>query len=100
MFRIDGNIGATLQIQRLPLPQDCRGCGGRVREGSVGVVAPRLGGGNATWHPGCFTCQSCCELLVDLVYCVWEDAVFCPRHYAEKLKPRCSACDEVRGLVA
>ncbi|KAK4291757.1 hypothetical protein Pmani_035436 [Petrolisthes manimaculis] len=73
---------------------DCGGCGGRIREGSVGVVAPRLGGGNATWHPGCFTCQSCCELLVDLVYCVWEDSVLCPRHYAEKLKPRCSACDE------
>lgn len=63
-------------------------------------MAPRLGDCVA-WHPSCFSCGTCSELLVDLVYCVWEDGVHCGRHYAEKLKPRCSACDEVRlgGVV-
>lgn len=47
------------------------------------------------FHPTCFTCETCEELLVDLTYCVNEDKVYCERHYAELLKPRCSACDEV-----
>ncbi|KAA0198658.1 hypothetical protein HAZT_HAZT005558 [Hyalella azteca] len=74
--------------------QNCRGCSMKMPEGSVVVVAPRLGD-YVAWHPACFTCNTCNELLVDLVYCVWEDGVHCGRHYAEKLKPRCAACDEV-----
>ena len=62
------------------------------------VVAPRLGDCVA-WHPSCFACGTCNELLVDLVYCVWEDGLHCGRHYAEKLKPRCSACDEVSEMI-
>lgn len=47
------------------------------------------------WHPKCFNCSACDELLVDLTYCVHEDKIYCERHYAEMLKPRCNACDEV-----
>lgn len=47
------------------------------------------------WHPKCFTCSTCNELLVDLTYCVHDDKVYCERHYAEMLKPRCTGCDEV-----
>jgi len=36
------------------------------------------------------------ELLVDLVYFYGKDGqLYCGRHHAETLKPRCSACDEV-----
>lgn len=47
------------------------------------------------WHPPCFRCSTCDELLVDLTYCVHDDKIYCERHYAEELKPRCNACDEV-----
>lgn len=51
------------------------------------------------WHPKCFTCSTCDELLVDLTYCVHDDKIYCERHYAELLKPRCNACDEVRTIL-
>lgn len=47
------------------------------------------------WHPRCFQCCVCEELLVDLTYCAFEEKIFCERHYAEIFKPRCTACDEV-----
>ena len=34
-------------------------------------------------------------MQVDLTYCVFDDKVYCERHYAENLKPRCGACDEL-----
>lgn len=76
-------------------PQECPECGQTVAAHEVAVVAPKLGA-NLRWHPACFTCSQCRELLVDLTYCVHDDALFCERHYAEQLKPRCSSCDEVR----
>ncbi|CAG0908780.1 unnamed protein product, partial [Darwinula stevensoni] len=52
-------------------------------------------GANRAWHPGCFVCFRCGELLVDLIY-FWKDgALHCGRHHAEALKPRCAACDEI-----
>lgn len=59
----------------------------------VCVAAPRLG--SKVWHPNCFKCATCDDLLVDLVYCVYEEEIFCERHYAEKMRPRCAGCDEV-----
>ena len=32
---------------------------------------------------------------MDLTYCVYQDQLYCERHYAEKLKPRCATCDEL-----
>ena len=40
------------------------------------------------------------ELMVDLIYFYKDRALYCGRHHAETLKPRCSACDEVRRLSA
>lgn len=51
------------------------------------------------WHPKCFKCSTCAELLVDLTYCVHDDKIYCERHYAEILKPRCNACDEVSQFI-
>lgn len=48
------------------------------------------------WHPACFACSTCNELLVDLIYFYHDGKIHCGRHHAELLKPRCSACDEVQ----
>lgn len=47
------------------------------------------------WHPACFVCSVCKELLVDLIYFYQDGKIYCGRHHAERLKPRCTACDEV-----
>ena len=52
-------------------------------------------GEDKCWHPGCFVCSICNNLLVDLIYFFKEGAIYCGRHYAELYKPRCAACDEV-----
>lgn len=61
----------------------------------MAVFASRAGPG-LCWHPACFACSTCSELLVDLIYFYHEGKVHCGRHHAELLKPRCSACDEVK----
>lgn len=58
------------------------------------VFASRVGHG-LCWHPHCFVCSMCEELLVDLIYFHQEGKIYCGRHHAERLKPRCCACDEV-----
>ena len=58
------------------------------------VFAERAGQ-DKCWHPGCFRCQTCNELLVDLIYFFKNDDIFCGRHYADLLRNRCAACDEV-----
>ncbi|KAF4532399.1 hypothetical protein B566_EDAN003851, partial [Ephemera danica] len=72
---------------------DCPECRRTVGAGEVGIVAPKFGD-RVLWHPACFVCSACRELLVDLTYCVHDEQLFCERHYAEQLKPRCAACDE------
>ena len=39
------------------------------------------------------------ELLVDLIYFYKDRKLYCGRHHAETLKPRCSACDEVSDEI-
>lgn len=63
--------------------------------GEVAVFASRAGPG-VCWHPSCFVCFTCNELLVDLIYFYQDGKIHCGRHHAELLKPRCSACDEVK----
>lgn len=75
----------------------CATCDERVAQGDLAVIAPKFGD-QLMWHPKCFTCATCDELLVDLTYCVHEDKLYCERHYAEMLKPRCNACDEVSAI--
>jgi hypothetical protein len=61
-------------------------------------VAGKVGGGEGVvWHPACFVCAKCDELLVDLAYCYDDEhgAIYCQRHFADSVKPRCAACDEV-----
>ncbi|XP_043108587.1 prickle-like protein 2b isoform X2 [Puntigrus tetrazona] len=72
----------------------CEQCGGQINGGDIAVFASRAGHG-VCWHPQCFVCSMCDELLVDLIYFYQDGKIFCGRHHAERLKPRCSACDEI-----
>ncbi|XP_072942649.1 uncharacterized protein [Epargyreus clarus] len=82
------------QARQLHAPAPCERCEEAMSAGDMCVSAARAGPA-ARWHPACFTCSGCQELLVDLVY-FWKDGrLYCGRHHAETLKPRCSACDEI-----
>ncbi|XP_058462924.1 uncharacterized protein LOC131437534 [Malaya genurostris] len=73
----------------------CRGCKLVISLGEVAVKAERAGK-SAAWHPQCFKCHKCEELLADLVYFYHGNKVYCARDLADILKiPRCSACDEL-----
>uniref|UniRef100_A0A671T4L4 Prickle-like protein 3 n=1 Tax=Sinocyclocheilus anshuiensis TaxID=1608454 RepID=A0A671T4L4_9TELE len=69
-------------------------CGRQICGGDIAVFASRAGHGSC-WHPQCFQCSSCNELLVDLIYFYQDGHIYCGRHHAEHIKPRCQACDEI-----
>nr|XP_023693167.1 prickle planar cell polarity protein 3 isoform X1 [Paramormyrops kingsleyae] len=72
----------------------CRECGRPIQGGDLAVLASRAGPG-ACWHPQCFLCCQCHELLVDLIYFYQDGRMYCGRHHAEQIRPRCQACDEI-----
>uniref|UniRef100_W5LB53 Prickle homolog 1b n=2 Tax=Astyanax mexicanus TaxID=7994 RepID=W5LB53_ASTMX len=72
----------------------CEHCKESISAGEMAVFASRAGSGPC-WHPACFSCSTCHELLVDLIYFYHTGKIYCGRHHAELLKPRCSACDEI-----
>lgn len=72
----------------------CQQCGVDMKTDELSVFASRVGS-NIRWHPACFICTVCNELLVDLIYFFKEGKIYCGRHHAETLKPRCVACDEI-----
>lgn len=74
---------------------NCRDCSLPINLGEVAVKADRAGK-EIAWHPACFKCHTCRELLADLVYFFHHGQVYCGRDLAIKLKiPRCKACDEL-----
>lgn len=84
-------------VRPLPLTMQgsiCAKCKSVIAGGDIAVFASRVGH-NQCWHPGCFVCMTCEELLVDLIYFYYEGQLYCGRHHAELLKPRCAACDEI-----
>ncbi|XP_030641048.1 prickle planar cell polarity protein 3 [Chanos chanos] len=72
----------------------CQQCGRQICGGDIAVFASRAGHGTC-WHPQCFQCATCNELLVDLIYFYQDGQIYCGRHHAERIKPRCQACDEI-----
>ncbi|KAI5622017.1 prickle-like protein 3 isoform X1, partial [Silurus asotus] len=72
----------------------CQQCGRQIYGGDIAVFASRAGHGTC-WHPQCFQCATCSELLVDLIYFYQDGHIYCGRHHAERIKPRCQACDEI-----
>ncbi|KAF6031127.1 PRICKLE1 [Bugula neritina] len=84
-------------IRQIPLTLDtvnCTKCEGPIEPGDVALFAARAGS-NCQWHPQCFVCEECEELLVNLIYFYKDEKIYCGRHYAEKQKPRCNFCDEL-----
>nr|AHY88470.1 pk [Terebratalia transversa] len=84
-------------VRPLPLTMQgsvCKHCAKGISSGEIAVFASR-GGHDVCWHPACFVCFTCSELLVDLIYFYREGHIYCGRHHAETLKPRCAACDEI-----
>ncbi|XP_076332296.1 uncharacterized protein LOC143237197 isoform X3 [Tachypleus tridentatus] len=85
-------------IRQLPVTlqasMTCVNCEEAIGGGDICVFASRAGP-NTCWHPACFVCSVCGELLVDLIYFHRENKLYCGRHHAESLKPRCAACDEI-----
>ncbi|XP_023696353.2 prickle-like protein 1 isoform X1 [Paramormyrops kingsleyae] len=86
--------GALKLLPRARLHAICEHCGENISGGELAVFASRAGPGPC-WHPACFACATCSELLVDLIYFYHDGKVHCGRHHAELLKPRCTACDEI-----
>ncbi|XP_067210157.1 uncharacterized protein Tes [Linepithema humile] len=75
-------------------PHNCEKCHEDIRVGDVAITAEKAN--NAFWHPGCFVCSVCDELLVDLVYFYYKNQLYCGRDLAAFLEiPRCFACDEL-----
>ncbi|XP_017879209.1 testin-like [Ceratina calcarata] len=74
--------------------QNCHKCEEEIRVGDVAIITEKAK--NAAWHPGCFVCSMCNELLVDLVYFYYKNKLYCGRDLATLLGiPRCFACDEL-----
>ncbi|XP_067913437.1 prickle-like protein 1 isoform X2 [Heterodontus francisci] len=72
----------------------CEKCGGKINGGDVAVFAQRAGN-RTCWHPYCFGCIICQELLVDLIYFYQDGKIYCGRHHADLFKPRCASCDQL-----
>lgn len=73
----------------------CKKCNEPIFTGTVAVKAHRAGN-EVSWHPKCFTCHTCGDLLADLVYFFHQGNIYCGRDLAEVLNfERCGACDEI-----
>ncbi|XP_072291642.1 testin [Eucyclogobius newberryi] len=72
----------------------CHQCHEPMRVGDPAVYAERAGY-DKMWHPGCFVCVTCSQLLVDMIYFWKKGKMFCGRHYGDSEKPRCAGCDEL-----
>ncbi|KAM9815710.1 testin [Syngnathus typhle] len=91
-------VGTTAGAMGAPgAPQQsfsCRHCNQPMRVGDPAVYAERAGY-DKLWHPACFVCCTCNELLVDMIYFWKRGKLYCGRHYGDSEKPRCGGCDEL-----
>ncbi|XP_050737887.1 uncharacterized protein LOC127009154 isoform X3 [Eriocheir sinensis] len=73
----------------------CQYCSLPMTVGDVAIFCERAGP-DKCWHPACFCCFTCKELLADLIYFFKDEKVYCGRHFTEAVDmPRCKACDEL-----
>ncbi|KAF8508871.1 hypothetical protein BU17DRAFT_56515, partial [Hysterangium stoloniferum] len=63
----------------------CYGCG----NGIVGRIVSAMGG---RWHPGCFRCSVCGELLEHVSSYEHEGQPYCHLDYHDKFAPQCYHC--------
>nr|XP_033773195.1 prickle-like protein 4 [Geotrypetes seraphini] len=71
----------------------CHQCGRQMKRGEMAVWASELGD-HRCWHPSCFTCATCCQPLLDLIFFHQDGELYCGRHHAELFRPRCASCDQ------
>ncbi|XP_058519198.1 prickle-like protein 4 isoform X1 [Ochotona princeps] len=85
-------------VARLVPPQlegyTCEKCRKQLKPGDYGVFAARAGERHC-WHRPCFACQVCGQTLINLIYFYHDGHLYCGRHHAELLRPRCPACDQL-----
>ncbi|XP_052027044.1 testin-like [Apodemus sylvaticus] len=72
----------------------CYSCKHPMKEGEPAIYAERAGY-SKLWHPACFICSTCGELLVNMIYFWKNGKLYCGRHYCDSEKPRCAGCDEL-----
>nr|XP_015845648.2 prickle-like protein 4 isoform X1 [Peromyscus maniculatus bairdii]XP_042122266.1 prickle-like protein 4 isoform X1 [Peromyscus maniculatus bairdii] len=72
----------------------CEKCKKLLNPGEYGVFAARAGE-RCCWHRPCFACQACGQALINLIYFYHDGHLYCGRHHAELLRPRCPACDQL-----
>ncbi|XP_037055499.1 prickle-like protein 4 isoform X2 [Peromyscus leucopus] len=72
----------------------CEKCKKLLNPGEYGVFAARAGE-RSCWHRPCFACQACGQALINLIYFYHDGHLYCGRHHAELLRPRCPACDQL-----
>nr|XP_034342044.1 testin-like [Arvicanthis niloticus] len=72
----------------------CYCCKHTIKEGDPAIYAERAGY-DKLWHPDCFICSTCGELLVNMIYFWKNGKLYCGRHYCDSEKPRCAGCDEL-----
>uniref|UniRef100_A0A3B4ZTC0 Testin n=1 Tax=Stegastes partitus TaxID=144197 RepID=A0A3B4ZTC0_9TELE len=86
LVKAGGQVGAGVG--------SCHHCQQPMRTGEPAVYAERAGY-DKLWHPACFVCCTCHELLVDMIYFWKKGKMYCGRHYGDSEKPRCGGCDEL-----
>ncbi|KAI0739005.1 hypothetical protein C8Q80DRAFT_223921 [Daedaleopsis nitida] len=64
----------------------CGGCGGPI----IGRIVSAM---DMRWHPGCFRCCVCDELLENLSSYAHEGRPYCHLDYHEHFAPRCYHCE-------
>lgn len=90
---VNNNLANNMRNLTVTDTLTCRGCPDPIT--NAYVKAERLGK-SAQWHPKCFKCKKCSQLLVDLIYFHYNNEIYCARDLAELMEiPRCSACDEL-----
>nr|XP_034341595.1 testin-like [Arvicanthis niloticus] len=72
----------------------CYSCKHAMKEGDPAIFAERSGY-DKFWHPACFICSTCGEILVNMIYFWKNGKLYCGRHYCDSEKPRCAGCDEL-----
>ncbi|XP_055469453.1 prickle-like protein 4 isoform X2 [Psammomys obesus] len=77
-----------------PEGHTCEKCKKLLNPGECGVFAARAGE-RCFWHRACFACQACGQVLINLIYFYHNGHLYCGRHHAELLRPRCPACDQL-----
>eukprot|EP00056_Hartaetosiga_gracilis_P004053 m.70959 g.70959 ORF g.70959 m.70959 type:complete len:509 (-) comp11687_c0_seq1:105-1631(-) len=80
------------QVSRVKVASPCYHCKNKLVAGRLQVTVE--GAPGIRYHPSCFKCDDCEKLLAGLNVFLHDDLLLCERHFADKYKPRCKACDE------